>query len=64
MGKDQARPTLQREGVARRLSCRRHIMTEDEPITVWINRLANGDSQAAEVIWRNYFTKLVDPPAW
>lgn len=34
-------------------------MTEAEPITVWMNRLADGDSQAANVIWKNYFGKLV-----
>ncbi len=34
-------------------------MCEADEITVWLNRLADGDSQAACVIWENYFTKLV-----
>lgn len=34
-------------------------MGEQDEITVWLDRLADGDSQAAEVIWDNYFGKLV-----
>jgi len=34
-------------------------MTEPDEITVWLDRLANGNSEAAQVIWQNYFQKLV-----
>ncbi len=32
---------------------------EQDAITVWLGRLAKGDSYAAEVVWQNYFEKLV-----
>ncbi|MCA9213223.1 MAG: sigma-70 family RNA polymerase sigma factor [Planctomycetales bacterium] len=31
----------------------------DEEITIWLNRLRSGDSRAVEVIWQQYFEKLI-----
>jgi hypothetical protein len=33
-------------------------MSQDE-VTQWIDRLAEGDEQAAQVIWERYFDRLV-----
>jgi DNA-directed RNA polymerase specialized sigma24 family protein len=34
-------------------------MPADDEITAWLNRLSNGDQDAARVIWDAYFSKLV-----
>ena len=31
----------------------------DDDFSVWINKLQEGDEQASDVIWKNYFEKLV-----
>ena len=32
----------------------------DDPITVWIHRIADGDEVAAEGIWNSYFSKMAN----
>lgn len=34
-------------------------MDDDDPITVWIGKLAGGDTHAAHLLWQRYFERLV-----
>lgn len=34
-------------------------MDHQDELTLWINRLGSGDHQAADIVWRAYFDKLV-----
>lgn len=35
------------------------ISNDNEPVTVWIEQLKDGDSEAASLIWQKYFDRLV-----